>query len=189
MSLLRVSPGRRLYLREESTKPSPFSPQESAVWKVSSRKWKDIGPKEPPFGLPAAKLVAGEIDVEMRLDPMPSTSGEAGNVLREVRTQILPEMFDVSKPVCGTCIYLKWFSSPLRQVMFLELIVRRNPICFEYVDALFCTSLLYAKREKKRKKKEKERRRRRKKIEKMEGFRFKIELRFLLKRKKGLLIA
>lgn len=74
------------------------------LWKVSSRKWKEIGIKEPPFGLPAAKFVAGEIDIEMRLDPMPSSNEEVGNVLREVRTQIPPEMFDVSKIVCGSYV-------------------------------------------------------------------------------------
>lgn len=74
------------------------------MWKVSSKKLKEIGAKEPPFGLPAAKLVAGEVDIEMSLDPMPSSPEEAGNALREVRTQIPPEMFDVSKLVCGTYI-------------------------------------------------------------------------------------
>lgn len=94
-SQVKVAPGRRLYLREE---------QSSNVWKAFSRKWKEIGTKEPPFGLPAAKLVVGPIEVEMRLDPMPSISDEAGNVLREVRTQIPPEMLDVARLVCGTYI-------------------------------------------------------------------------------------
>ncbi|XP_020265087.1 probable plastid-lipid-associated protein 14, chloroplastic isoform X2 [Asparagus officinalis] len=103
-SSLGVAPGRRLYLREDNNESSPFSTQKSNVWKVSSRKLKELGAKEPPFGLPTAKLVAGEIDVEMRLEPMPLNAEEAGDVLREARTQIPPEMFDVSKFVCGTYV-------------------------------------------------------------------------------------
>lgn len=47
-------------------------------------------------------FVAGEVDIEMSLDPMLSSHGEVGNVLWEIRTQIPPETFDVSKLVCGT---------------------------------------------------------------------------------------
>lgn len=93
-----------MYLREDSNESSPFSSQEPNVWKVPSKKLKEIGAKEPPFGLRAAKLVAGEVDIEMSLDSTQSSPEEAGNVLREVRTQIPPEMFDVSKLVCGTYI-------------------------------------------------------------------------------------
>ncbi|KAJ6841014.1 putative plastid-lipid-associated protein 14, chloroplastic isoform X2 [Iris pallida] len=102
---VRVATGRRLYLREEESRSNSVSSQESIARKISSKKWKGWSTvKEPPFGLPAAKFVAGEIDVSMRFDSSASNPSVARNVLQEVRTQIPPEMFDVSKLVCGTYV-------------------------------------------------------------------------------------
>lgn len=110
-SSLHLMPGRRLYPKENThpeagpgQSPSPFGTQESFMWKATSRKWKEIGTKELPFGLPAAKFVVGDIDCEMRLDPLPKRSEEVDGILNEVRIQIPPEMFDLSKLVCGSYI-------------------------------------------------------------------------------------
>lgn len=93
-STVRMLPGRRLYLKEDES-----------VSRVSlSKKWKGVGcVKELPFTLPAAELlIKDEIDVAMKLGP--SLPCDAQTVLNEVRTQIPPEMFDVSKLVCGTYV-------------------------------------------------------------------------------------
>ncbi|KAH0464494.1 hypothetical protein IEQ34_007280 [Dendrobium chrysotoxum] len=106
-SKAKITSGRRLYLREEDgVMPSQFSSQESISSVLLSKKWKGVGSvKELPYSLPAAKLLHGEIDVSMNLEQSsPSTIGEAQTVLKEVRTQIPPEMFDISKLVCGTYI-------------------------------------------------------------------------------------
>lgn len=86
-SSVRIAPGRRFYLKEET-----------------EVKWKRVGHiKEPPSSLPAVKLDVEGIDISMRIDSSSSTDSAKG-VLREVRTQIPPEMFDVSKLVCGTYV-------------------------------------------------------------------------------------
>ncbi|KAI0515833.1 hypothetical protein KFK09_008501 [Dendrobium nobile] len=108
-SKAKITSGRRLYLREEDgAMPSHFSSQESISSALLSKKWKGVGSvKELPYSLPAAKILHGEIDVSMNLEQSssPSTTiGEAQAVLKEVRTQIPPEMFDISKLVCGTYI-------------------------------------------------------------------------------------
>ncbi|KAF7830701.1 putative plastid-lipid-associated protein 14, chloroplastic [Senna tora] len=107
-SLFALKAGRRLYLKQDkSTEKFSFGPsssEEDLAQKISSKKWKKVIPfKEFPSSLPAAKLVSGDIDVTMNLDdPLNQNVGTAGNILQEVRTQIPPEMFDLSKLVCGT---------------------------------------------------------------------------------------
>lgn len=106
-SRARITSGQRLYLREEDgTMPrSRFSSQESVSPVLLSKKWKGVGSvKELPYSLPAAKLLHGDIDVSMKLEQSSSSFGDAQTVLNEVRTQIPPEMFDISKLVCGTYI-------------------------------------------------------------------------------------
>ncbi|PKA65268.1 hypothetical protein AXF42_Ash005600 [Apostasia shenzhenica] len=106
-SMVRISSGNRFYLREDSSSPSSFGPHDSISRVPTSKKWKGVGSvKELPYSLPAAKLVQGEIDVSMILEPSSPSSvvAEAQTVLKEVRTQIPPEMFDVSKLVCGTYV-------------------------------------------------------------------------------------
>ncbi|KAK8933664.1 hypothetical protein KSP39_PZI015780 [Platanthera zijinensis] len=104
-STVRMSSGRRLYLKEDDDDGSVprFAPHESVSHVSLSQKWKGVGSlKELPFSLPAAKLIQDEIDVAMKLGP--SAPCDAQTVLNEVRTQIPPEMFDVSKLVCGTYV-------------------------------------------------------------------------------------
>ncbi|PKU68109.1 hypothetical protein MA16_Dca023653 [Dendrobium catenatum] len=107
-SKAKITSGRRLYLREEDgAMPSHFSSQESISSALLSKKWKGVGSvKELPYSLPAAEILHGEIDVSMNLEQSssPSAIGEAQAVLKEVRTQIPPEMFDISKLVCGTYV-------------------------------------------------------------------------------------
>lgn len=109
-SLFRLTAGKRLYVKEEKT-TSKFSlsrsdSQDSLAKKFSSRKWKKAMPfKELPTSLPVAKFVSDDIDVTMNLgEPLNKNVETARNVLQEVRTQVPPEMFDLSKLVCGTYV-------------------------------------------------------------------------------------
>eukprot|EP00268_Persea_americana_P026448 TRINITY_DN2588_c0_g1_i2.p1 TRINITY_DN2588_c0_g1~~TRINITY_DN2588_c0_g1_i2.p1 ORF type:complete len:423 (-),score=74.59 TRINITY_DN2588_c0_g1_i2:270-1352(-) len=107
-SSLGILPGKRLYLKEEidgeKHRLEMSNSQESIARKLSVRKWRRASPfKELPSSLPVAKLVSGEIEVTMHIDsPALQEVRIAGNVLQEVRTQVPPEMFDLSKLVCGT---------------------------------------------------------------------------------------
>ncbi|XP_010521393.1 PREDICTED: probable plastid-lipid-associated protein 14, chloroplastic [Tarenaya hassleriana] len=106
LSQVRLVAGRRLYLKEEKNigKFSLGGPdtEEPLAQKLESEKWKKVVPfKEFPSSLPVAKLVSGEIEVTMNLDDRVESPG---NVVQEVRKQIPPEMFDLSKLVCGTYV-------------------------------------------------------------------------------------
>lgn len=104
--------GRRLYLKQDETTekfffgPSSSSNVEALVQKFTGKKWRKITPfKEFPSSLPAAKLTSSDIDVSMNLDdPLIRNVDTARNVLQELRTQIPPEIFDLSKLVCGTYV-------------------------------------------------------------------------------------
>lgn len=106
-----ILPGKRLYIKEEMGRDKHHrlhtsNSQESIARKWSATKWRRASPfKELPSSLPVAKFVpgSGEVDVTMHLDsPALQEVNMAGNVLREVRTQVPPEMFDVSEIVFGT---------------------------------------------------------------------------------------
>ncbi|KAF8379699.1 hypothetical protein HHK36_029143 [Tetracentron sinense] len=109
-SLVRLMAGRRLYLKEEKTAGEPSwgqsKTQDSVIKKFSDRKWRRVIPfKELPSSLPVAKLVSGDVEVTMSLDdPSLQKVDTARNLLQEVRTQVPPEMFDVSRLVCGTYV-------------------------------------------------------------------------------------
>ncbi|XP_077227584.1 OBP3-responsive protein 1 [Tasmannia lanceolata] len=109
-SSVSLEAGRRVYLKEEKERGKNSlrlsNSQESVARKLSGRKWKRAALiKELPSSLPVAKLVSGEVEMTMSLDsPALQDAGIARNVLREVRTQVPPEMFDVSKLVCGTYV-------------------------------------------------------------------------------------
>lgn len=107
-SLFRLKSGRRIYLKEEDS-PKGFpqltaSAEDSVLKILSSKKWKKIIPiKEFPSSLSVVKLVSSDIGLTMRLDePLGSNAEMAQKVIREVRIQIPPEIFDLSKIVCGT---------------------------------------------------------------------------------------
>lgn len=108
-SLFRLAAGRRLYIKEDETTgkvSSGPSTQDTLAQKLSSRKWRKAIPfKELPTSLSVAKLVSSDIEVTMNLgEPLQSNVDTAQAVLQEVRTQIPPEMFDLSKLVCGTYV-------------------------------------------------------------------------------------
>ncbi|KAL7003600.1 putative plastid-lipid-associated protein 14, chloroplastic [Sarracenia purpurea var. burkii] len=111
-SSFRLTSGRRIYLKEEETAktkflPSPSNTRESIVKALSGRKWrKALALKELPSSLPIAKLISSEVDeITMSLDdPLGKSVETAKNVVHEVRTQVPPEMFDLSKLVCGTYV-------------------------------------------------------------------------------------
>ncbi|XP_027903929.1 probable plastid-lipid-associated protein 14, chloroplastic isoform X2 [Vigna unguiculata] len=102
--------GRRLYLNHDKTTEKfffgPSSNVEALAQKFKGKKWSKIIPfKEFPSSLPAAKLASGDIDVTMNLDdPLDQNIDTAKSVLQELRTQIPPEVFDLSKLVCGTYV-------------------------------------------------------------------------------------
>ncbi|WOL03169.1 putative plastid-lipid-associated protein 14, chloroplastic [Canna indica] len=104
-SVVRLCPGRRIYPKEDDSEAKSFIFQSSSVHSLASRKWKGMDNlKEFPSSLPAVKLLVDDVDVSMRLDSSALTVDIAKNVLKEVRTQIPLEMFDLSKFVCGTYV-------------------------------------------------------------------------------------
>ncbi|CAD5183180.1 probable plastid-lipid-associated protein 14, chloroplastic [Musa acuminata AAA Group] len=104
-SCVKICPGRRLYPKEEDGEASSTLFQNSSAHNLSRRKWKGMGNiKELPSSVPTVKLLVDDIDVSMRLDSSSLSVDTAEKVLREVRTQIPFEMFDVSKFVCGTYV-------------------------------------------------------------------------------------
>ncbi|CAA7408660.1 unnamed protein product [Spirodela intermedia] len=92
-----LSQGRRLFMDEAAAQ------EESAARELLERKWKKMGSgRRIPLSLPAAKFVAGDVDVELTFDSSLPSVDLAKGVLREVRIQIPPAMFDLSRIVCGT---------------------------------------------------------------------------------------
>ncbi|KAI3888459.1 hypothetical protein MKX03_015089 [Papaver bracteatum] len=106
-SLVRVTAGKRKYLKEETSEAKDTiysSNTKDQVAQKPSKNWRRASPvKEPPSSLPVAKLASGEIQVTMNLnDSSLQKVNIAKNVIQEVRTLVPPEIFDVSKLVCGT---------------------------------------------------------------------------------------
>lgn len=108
----RIQAGRRLYLKEENTvalgQPSfgESNAEHVLAQKLSSTRWRKVIPfEELPSSLPAVKLISGDIDLTMSLDiPLSEDIDAARNVIREVRTQVPPALFDLSKFICGTYV-------------------------------------------------------------------------------------
>ncbi|KAG2399694.1 plastid-lipid-associated protein [Vigna angularis] len=109
-SSFTIRAGRRLYLNQDKTTEKfffgPSSNVDALAQKFKGKKWSKIIPfKEFPSSLPAAKLASGDIDVTMNIDdPLNQNTDTARSVLQELRTQIPPEVFDLSKLVCGTYV-------------------------------------------------------------------------------------
>ncbi|XWS50370.1 hypothetical protein CRYUN_Cryun12cG0082200 [Craigia yunnanensis] len=108
-SLSSLKAGRRLYLKEKPTEGFSLkqsNSEESLVEKLSSRKWRKAIPfKELPSSLPVAKLLPDDIEVSMSLDdPLKQGVDVARNIVQEIRTQVPPEMFELSNLVCGTYV-------------------------------------------------------------------------------------
>ncbi|KAL9337319.1 hypothetical protein Peur_069088 [Populus x canadensis] len=109
-SLFRLTSGRRLYLKEEKTseKLSFGQPnnQDSLAQKLSAKKWRKLVPyKEFPSSLPVAKLVSADIEVTMSIgDNLNQNDVTPSSIVQEIRVQVPPEMFDLSRLVCGTYV-------------------------------------------------------------------------------------
>ncbi|CAN0891816.1 Probable plastid-lipid-associated protein 14, chloroplastic [Linum grandiflorum] len=109
-SPFRLTLGKRLYLKGDDNTTGRFSYGESTDMgslapKLFAGKWKDAIPfKEFPSSLRVAKLVASGEAVEITMSLADQNVAQARNVLQEVRTQLPPEMFDLSKIVCGTFV-------------------------------------------------------------------------------------
>ncbi|KAL2921869.1 putative plastid-lipid-associated protein 14 chloroplastic [Bienertia sinuspersici] len=107
-SLSRLRAGRRQYIKEENSGMSytASSSTTSVVKILSGKKWRKAFPyKEIPSSLPVAKLVSNDIETTMNLgEPLSRKVDDAKKVLQEVRLQVPPEMFDLSKIVCGTYV-------------------------------------------------------------------------------------
>ncbi|XP_011626322.2 probable plastid-lipid-associated protein 14, chloroplastic isoform X1 [Amborella trichopoda] len=117
-----ITSGIRHYLdeslSEKSGLPLPES-QESTARK--SAKWGRQG----PFSLPIARVVpVEELVVGLELGFSPENDETGGKILKEVRLQIPPEMFDLSKITCGT--YVDERLLVLRGVSGLALLFTRS---------------------------------------------------------------
>lgn len=145
-SLFRLMAGRRLYIKEEKTTPGLFSSQSDAqnslVQKLSGKKWRKAIPfKDIPSSLSVAKLVSGDIELTMSLGhPLNRNVDAAKNIVQEVRTQIPPEMFDLSKFVCGTYVDSRFLV--LRGVNGSALLFTRS--CASWITTVHtCINCLY----------------------------------------------
>ncbi|KAK9094122.1 hypothetical protein Scep_025591 [Stephania cephalantha] len=105
-SSFRLMAGKREYLAEEKAKRKHTSRPFDEPAQKSPRKWRRTSPfKDIPSSLPITKLAVDEIELTLRLDdPALHKVDSAQVVIEEVRVQVPPEMFDVSKLVCGTYI-------------------------------------------------------------------------------------
>lgn len=109
-SSFRLKAGRRLYLQEEKDttnfQSAAKNSQDAVIKTLSGKKWrKALAYREFPSSLPVAKLMSSDVDVTMSLkEPLSKDVKTAQQVVHEVRTQIPPEMFDLSKIVCGTYV-------------------------------------------------------------------------------------
>ncbi|XVE64379.1 hypothetical protein DITRI_Ditri07aG0096400 [Diplodiscus trichospermus] len=108
-TLSSLKAGRRLYLKQKPTQGLSLrqsNSEESLVEKLTSKKWRRAIPfKEFPSSLPVAKLLPDDIEVSMSLDDTLKQGVDvARNILQEIRTQVPPEMFELSNLVCGTYV-------------------------------------------------------------------------------------
>ncbi|KAE8733874.1 hypothetical protein F3Y22_tig00000916pilonHSYRG00135 [Hibiscus syriacus] len=59
--------------------------------------------KELPSKLPVAKLLPDKIEIMMTLDDTSEQGVNAANIVQEIRTQVRPEMFELSNIVWNIC--------------------------------------------------------------------------------------
>ncbi|KAH1075355.1 hypothetical protein J1N35_027683 [Gossypium stocksii] len=101
--------GKRLYLNDmamEGFSLGQSNSEKSIIEKLSSRKWRKVIPfTELPSSLPVAKLLLDNIEVSMVLDETLKQGVDVAiNIVQEIRTQIPPEMFELTNIVCGTYV-------------------------------------------------------------------------------------
>lgn len=119
-SAAKLRAGKRLYVTQADTSTS-------LVQKLSGKRWRKAVPfNEIPSSLPVANMVLGDVQLSMSLTG--SLSGDvdaARRVLQEIRLQVPPEIFDVSKIVCGTYVDSRLLI--LRSVNGSALLFTRSP--------------------------------------------------------------
>lgn len=92
----------RIYINEEDNKESRITSYKSSR-RYLRGKWRKVSKMELPASLPTVSITMDEVDVSMSCSSTLNINS-AQKVLQEVRTQTPPEMFDLSKIVCGTYI-------------------------------------------------------------------------------------
>nr|ACG28836.1 protein kinase domain containing protein [Zea mays] len=96
----RIAAGR-IYINEHDSKEDMVT---SSMRYLHGNKWRKFSQiKELPSSLPAVNIAMDEIHVSISCTST-MTVNSAQKALKEVRTQTPPEMFDLSKIVCGTYI-------------------------------------------------------------------------------------
>ncbi|KAK3161452.1 hypothetical protein QOZ80_1BG0077260 [Eleusine coracana subsp. coracana] len=99
----RMAAGR-IYINEQDSEESRIISSRSSRRYLRGNKWRKVSKvKDLPASLPTVRIATDEIDVSMSCNSILNVSS-AQNVLQEIRTQTPPEMFDLSKIVCGTYI-------------------------------------------------------------------------------------
>ncbi|KAG0538734.1 hypothetical protein BDA96_03G261900 [Sorghum bicolor] len=99
----RIAAGR-IYIKEQDSEESRVTSSRSSRRYLHGKWGKVSQMKELPSSLPTVSIAAmDEIDVSMSCNSSLNVNS-AQNVLQEIRTQTPPEMFDLSKIVCGTYI-------------------------------------------------------------------------------------
>ncbi|KAF8675844.1 hypothetical protein HU200_047335 [Digitaria exilis] len=98
----RIAAGR-MYINEQDSKESRVTSSRSPR-RYLRGKWREVSKmKELPVSLPSVNIAMDEVDVSMSCSSVLNVNS-AQKVLQEIRTQTPPEMFDLSKIVCGTYI-------------------------------------------------------------------------------------
>lgn len=98
----RIAAGR-IYINEQDSKESRVASSRSSTRNLRG-KWRKVSKmKELPASLPTVSIAMDEVDISMSCNSNLDVIS-AQKVLQEIRTQIPPEMFDLSKVVCGTYI-------------------------------------------------------------------------------------
>ncbi|XP_008672826.1 protein kinase domain containing protein isoform X3 [Zea mays] len=96
----RIAAGR-IYINEHDSKEDMVT---SSMRYLHGNKWRKFSQiKELPSSLPAVNIAMDEIHVSISCTST-MTVNSAQKALKEIRTQTPPEMFDLSKIVCGTYI-------------------------------------------------------------------------------------
>ena len=121
----RIAAGR-IYINEQDSKESRAASSRSSRRYLRGKWRKASKMKELPASLPSVNIAMDEVDVSMSCNSTLNVNS-AQKVLQEIRTQTPPEMFDLSKIVCGT--YIDARLMVLRGVNGSALLfVRSNPM-------------------------------------------------------------
>ncbi|OEL28407.1 putative plastid-lipid-associated protein 14, chloroplastic [Dichanthelium oligosanthes] len=98
----RIAAGR-IYINEQDSKESRVTSSRYSR-RYLRGKWRKLSKlKELPASLPSVNIAMDEVDISMSCN-LTLNVNSAQKVLQEIRTQTPPEVFDLSKIVCGTYI-------------------------------------------------------------------------------------